>query len=279
MSAEPSFLAAFCAARAAAWRPGVVGADVAHSEIFASSREGTGAALAMALALDRLNAHHACAASDAAADVSDERPWLWVQDAGAIRRSGRPFRPGLPLSLRHRLIHVAAHSPEDALFALEEGLRCRELAFVIGELSGNPKALSFTASRRLSLAVERHGVPLWLVRLDAARDLGSARLRWQARAATSPLPRWNPQAPGSPSWRAELFRARSHPPGEWLLREEEGALVAIEPAIGMAEATACPLPFRGGSGGGNSPSTPTSYGGTTTTPTPPLKGRGLRVAL
>ena len=132
----------------------------------------------------------------------------------------------LPPALRHRLIHVAAKSLEDALFALEEGLRCRDLAFVIGELAGNPKALNFTASRRLSLAGEKHGVPLWLVRLDAARDLGSARMRWAARAAPSAPPRWNPQAPGVPAWRAELFRARGHPPGEWLLGEEGDRLVA-----------------------------------------------------
>ena len=151
--------------RAAAWRPGLTEAP-RHSELFASTREGSGAALALAFAQDQ---HRA-----------DQRPWLWVQDKTALRLTGRPYRPGLPQSLRHRLIHVAATSPEDALFALEEGLRCRDLAFVIGELAGNPRALSFTASRRLSLAAEKHGVPLWLVRLDAARDLGSARLRWQA---------------------------------------------------------------------------------------------------
>ncbi|MCB2048664.1 MAG: hypothetical protein KDE32_10605 [Novosphingobium sp.] len=151
--------------------------------------------------------------------------WLWVQDRDALRRTGRPYRPGLPRALRHRLIHVAAASAEDALFALEEGLRCRDLAFVIGEIAGNPKALSFTAQRRLSLAAQRHGVPLWLVRLDAARDLSSARMRWQARPAPSPHPRWNAAAPGVARWRAELFRARRHPPGEWLLHEEEGRLV------------------------------------------------------
>ena len=156
----------------------------------------------------------------------DQRPWLWVQDKAALRLSGRPYRPGLPRELRHRLIYVAAKSPEDALFALEEGLRCRDLAFVIGELAGNPRALSFTASRRLSLAAEKHGVPLWLVRLDAQRDLGSARMRWAARAAPSAPPRWNGQAPGAPAWRAELFRARGHPPGEWVLGDAGEGLVA-----------------------------------------------------
>ena len=196
------------AAQAAGWRPGLAGAP-RHSEIFAAAHEASGAALALALAGDALE--------EGGSEEADQRPWLWVQDAAALRLSGRPYRPGLPPPLRHRLIHVAAKKPEDALFALEEGLRCRDLAFVIGEIAGNPKALSFTASRRLSLAAERHGVPLWLVRLDAARDLSSARLRWQAEAAPSPPPRWNSQAPGTPAWRAQLFRARAHPPGEWLM--------------------------------------------------------------
>lgn len=184
-----------------------------HSEIFASAREGAGAAFALALAQDRL----AVTEPDPLADRPDQRMWLWVQDKEALRRTGRPYRPGLPRALRHRLIHVAADSAQDALFALEEGLRCRELAFVIGEIAGNPKALSFTAQRRLSLAAQRHGVPLWLVRLDAERDLSSARMRWQTSAAPSPRPRWNAQAPGAVRWRAELFRARRHPPGEWVL--------------------------------------------------------------
>lgn len=201
------------------WQPG--GADGAlHGEIFASSREGGGGGLALALMLDRIAAQ----AVDPCADTPDQRAWLWVQDAQALRLTGRPYRPGLPAGLRHRLIHVSAKGPEDALFALEEGLRCRDLAFVIGEVTGNPRALDFTASRRLSLTAERHGVPLWLVRLDARRDLSSARQRWEARAAPSLPPRWNPQAPGAAAWHAELFRARAHPPGEWLLDDAGGRL-------------------------------------------------------
>ncbi len=197
-------------AQAAGWRPGLA-EGTRHAELFAAAGEGSGAALALALALD-------------AAGVEEERLFLWVQDARALKLSGRPYRPGLPAGLRHRLIHVAAKSPEDALFALEEGLRCRDLAFVLGELAGNPRALGLTASRRLSLAAEKHGTPLWLVRLDARRDLSSARMRWSARAAPSLPPRWNPEAPGTPVWHAELFRARNHPPGEWVLREEGGKL-------------------------------------------------------
>ncbi len=224
-------------ARAQAWRPGLVSDEVLHGEIFAPAREGAGAALALALAQDRLAAQR----PDPLADMPDQRMWLWVQDRDALRRSGRPYRPGLPRALRHRLIHVAASSAEDALFALEEGLRCRDLAFAIGEIAGNPKALSFTASRRLSLAAERHGVPLWLVRLDAARDLSSARMRWQVGAAPSLRPQYNAAAPGLPRWRAELFRARRHPPGAWVLGEDGGKL-AVHPEERLAAPLVGALP-------------------------------------
>lgn len=195
------------------WSPGM--ACALHSEVFAEGREAGGAAMALALALDGL--------------PEDGRSLLWVQDAASLRLTGRPYRPGLPARLRDRVIHVAAATPEDALFALEEGLRCRDLACVIGEIAGNPRALDFTASRRLTLAAERHGVPLFLVRLDAARDLSSARMRWQARSAPSLPPRWNAQAPGKPAWHAELFRARTHAPGEWTLRDEDNRLAAERP--------------------------------------------------
>ena len=204
-------------AQSARWKPGGA-TGCRHTEVFASAGDGAGAALALALSRDASHGQE-----------GDQRPWLWVQDKAALRLSGRPYRPGLPEHLRHRLIHVAAATPEDALFALEEGLRCRDLAFVIGEIAGNPRALDFTASRRLSLAAEKHGTALWLVRLDARADLGSARMRWRAAAAPSLPPRWNPQAPGRPAWSAELFRAHTFQPGHWTLRDDGNALVATPP--------------------------------------------------
>ena len=208
------------ASRSPRWRPGLAGAR--HSEVFASGREASGAGAALALALNGLRA-----------DGSDAgRAVLWVQDAASLRLTGRPYRAGLPPPLRTCLIHVAAKSCQDALFALEEGVRCRELACVIGEIAGNPKALDMTASRRLSLTAEQYGVPLFLVRLDAARDLSSARMRWQVRAAPSPRPQWNAQAPGTPTWHAELFRARGHAAGEWILHGKDQELVATPPDHG-----------------------------------------------
>ena len=232
-SAAPFLAAPPRFAQLARWAP-QSGDACLHGEVFASAGDGSGAALALALALDRIRG----IPPDPAADTPDRRPWLWVQDAASLRLGGRPYRAGLPALLRDRLVHVAAKTPEDALFALEEGLRCRDLAFVIGELAGNPRALGFTASRRLSLMAEQHGTPLWLIRLDARRDLGSARMRWEARSAASLQPHYNPVAPGLPGWRAELFRARAYPPGEWILRDDGKALFAEH--FGLAEHFAPP---------------------------------------
>ena len=217
---------------------------VRHSEVFAPGNEASGVAAALALALDGERA--------ARSESLEEKGVLWVQDQAAIRLGGRPYLPGLPKALRRRLIHVAAKTPEDALFALEEGVRCRDLSFVVGEVAGNPRAFDFKVSRRLTLAAERHGVPLWLVRLDATRDLSSARLRWDVRSAASPPPRWNPAAPGRPSWRAELFRARSHRPGEWILRDEEHHLAADRPPAADQPAAAPDHVDLAGEAGGRS---------------------------
>ncbi|TIX50195.1 hypothetical protein [Alteraurantiacibacter aquimixticola] len=211
---------------ASRWRPGLGRwpdtARALHSEVFASADEAGGAACALALALDDMRGLDK--------ERLEEKAVLWVQDDLSRRRNGVPYRPGLPRELRHRLIHVAARKVEDALFALEEGMRCRDLACVIGELAGNPRALDLTATRRLSLAAEQHGVPLFLIRHDAQRDTSSARMRWQVRSAASPPPRWNPAAPGQPSWHAALFRARAYPPGEWILRDDGTSLAAERPA-------------------------------------------------
>lgn len=209
----------------ARWRPGLMSSR--HSEIFASGREAGGVAAALALALDGLRE-----------EGGGPKDVLWVQDRASLRLTGRPYRAGLPEALSSRLIHVLAETCEDALFALEEGVRCRDVGCVIGELAGNPRALDFTASRRLSLAAEKHGVPLYLVRLDAERDLSSARMRWDVRAAASPRPRWNGDAPGLPAWRAELFRARAYPPGTWILHDDGTRLVATPPDHGDLAATA-----------------------------------------
>ena len=151
------------------------------------------------------------------AQLETGKPLLWVQDRMAILESGRIHPPALP---SQDLIHVEARDARDALWAMEEGLRCPSLSAVIGEIWGDPKTLDFTATRRLAVASERSGVAAFLIRLGGHANLSGARMRWRIASAptlTNPL---DPRAPGTPAWDAELFRARGMPPGRWNIAYE-----------------------------------------------------------
>ena len=146
------------------------------------------------------------------AQLETGKPLLWVQDRMAILESGRIHPPGLP---SQNLVHVEARDARDALWAMEEGLRCPSLSAVIGEIWGDPKTLDFTARRRLAVASERFGVAAFLIRLGGHANLSGARMRWRIGSASSLINPLDPRAPGSPAWDAELFRARGMPPGRW----------------------------------------------------------------
>ena len=150
------------------------------------------------------------------------RPWLWVQERMAMLEAGRLYPPGLG-SGAAELIHVAARDSREALWAMEEGLRCTQLGAVIGELYGDPAALDFTATRRLAVAAERHGVAAFLIRLGGHANLSGARARWRVASAPSLVNPLNAKAPGAAAWDAELFRARGAKPGRWIMSHDSSA--------------------------------------------------------
>ena len=165
------------------------------------------------------------------AQVATDKPLLWVQERMAILESGRVHPPGLPA---RNLIHVEARDARDALWAMEEGLRCAGLSAVIGEIWGDPKALDFTATRRLAVASERSGVAAFLIRLGGHANLSGARMRWRIASAPSLFNDLDPRAPGLPAWDAELFRARAMPPGRWSIAGEAGAFHVVSAPGGRA---------------------------------------------
>jgi len=154
--------------------------------------------------------------------VDATRPLLWVQERMAILEGGRVHPPGLgtPGLGFTDLIHVEVRDARAALWAMEEGLRCAAIGAVIGEIWGNPAALDFTATRRLAVAAERHGVAAWLVRLGGSANLSGARRRWRVASGPSLAHPLNPRAPGAAVWEAELFRARGAAPGKWVITHE-----------------------------------------------------------
>ena len=140
-------------------------------------------------------------------------PVIWVQDRLTRHEAGEPYLPGLGAGFR--LIRVDLGKSADVLWAMEQALECRGLGAVLGEIWGETAVASFTATKRLALRAETHGVPCWLIRRAARPDLSAARERWRVASAPS-LPHPDDDiAPGLPVWQAELFRARGRQPGTW----------------------------------------------------------------
>ena len=95
-------------------------------------------------------------------------------------------------------------------------LQCAAVGAVIVEGRGRMRELDLTASRRLSLAAEKSGVPLFLLRLEAVPTPSAAQTRWQVAAAASQSLPGN--APGKPTFDIELLRQKSGPSGmRWRL--------------------------------------------------------------
>ena len=94
-----------------------------------------------------------------AARAPDGRNTLWIQTDFAALEAGNIYGPGcdlfgLPAS---RLLIVKVARPLDALWAMEEALKCRALACVIAELPKDGAIADLTATRRLTLAAREGG--------------------------------------------------------------------------------------------------------------------------
>ncbi|MFT5273278.1 MAG: protein ImuA [bacterium] len=147
-------------------------------------------------------------------------PLLWVQDRISRKETGSPYLPGM----HHKnIIRVDVNRPVDVLWTMEEGLRCKALSCVIGEIWGDPPALNFTATKRLAMRAEANKVPCWLIRRSASPDLSAARDRWRIASLPSLPHLHDHHSPGAPRWQAELFRSRTQPPGTWVVSYDRTA--------------------------------------------------------
>ena len=150
-----------------------------------------------------------------------------------------------------RLVLVEAR--QDALHAMEEGLRHPDLAGVVCELEGK---LGLLASRRLQLAAEASDV-LGLV-LRRSRRFNDPELiapsaatsRWRISSVPSPPPLSHaPAVPGISRslWRLDLLRCRGAAPATWTV-EAPDAQGRLALASVLADRSAAPPPLRRAAG-------------------------------
>lgn len=149
--------------------------------------------------------------------------FLWIarqRDLYARALPERGFDPG-------RLLHLRVRRNDEALWAMEEALRCAGLGAVVAEVS----ALDLTQSRRLQLAAEKSGVPALVIRrggrIDQLRHLATQPIAAQTRWRIGPAPSLgitaapHPALPGPSRWQVELWRCRGGRPATWLVEEHE----------------------------------------------------------
>lgn len=145
-------------------------------------------------------------------------PALWLRSVPAMRQGGVLQAQGWAELGGTPDMALIGHVPKgtDLLRAAVDALRCSAVSVVVAESWGTLRELDLTASRRLTLAAERSGVPLLLLRLDAAPVPSAAQTRWLIAAAPSqPLPG---NAPGAPAFDITLLRQKSGPCGmSWQL--------------------------------------------------------------
>jgi protein ImuA len=170
-------------------------------------------------------------------------PVLWILGRHDLFTAGLA---GAGLDPR-RLVLVEAR--QDALLAMEEGLRHPDLAGVVCELEGR---LDLVASRRLQLASEGSDV-LGLVLRRSRRfndpaliAPSAASSRWRISGISTPVPLAHaPDVAGisRPLWRLDLIRCRGAEPATWTV-EAPDAQGRLALASMLADRSAPPGPLR-----------------------------------
>jgi protein ImuA len=117
-----------------------------------------------------------------------------------------------------RFIFVDLKREKEILWAMEEALKCNALSAVVGEM----REISFTASRRLQLAVEESQVTGFVIRNGLSKTNTTACVsRW--RIAPLPgIPVDDLPGVGFPRWKVDLLRIRNGKPGSWNIGWKNG---------------------------------------------------------
>ena len=142
---------------------------------------------------------------------------LWISEAECRRETGGLYAPGLlALGLDPaRVVHVAAHTKADALWAFEAGLACRGLGAAVCEL--RQAALDLSATRRCALRAREAGVTGFLLRLGSQAEPSAAELRF--RLAPAPAGRIGRFAAGvgCMAWHVALEKNRGGRTGVFMV--------------------------------------------------------------
>lgn len=167
---------------------------------------------------------------------------LWIsqsaftQDMGALPETAlREMTGG-----RMRRLNLVTRQASEALWAVEEAIVSRAVAHVIAEV----ETADFTATRRLTLASGRYGVPVTLLLPYRCSGATAAATRWRIATRPSSPNLHDPMAPGRPRWRGLLERCRAAPSaaGQSFDLEWNDETLSLGVVSGMAAGPVAPRP-------------------------------------
>ena len=141
-------------------------------------------------------------------------PVLFVLSSRQVARYGQPHGHGLNgLGLDPaRVILVETRDEKLALWAMEEALRSRAPAAVVGAVG---ERLDLKTSQRLNFAAGACEIPLVLLRPARAMGSNAAATRWRIGTAKAARDRFGLMA--NWRWQVKLERCRNGRTGEWLV--------------------------------------------------------------
>lgn len=151
---------------------------------------------------------------------------LWVSTGRKLFAPALKFFGAEP----HRVIFIDVKREKEALWVMEQGLKCNSLAAVVAEL----RDISFAESRRLQLAVETSKVTGFLHRQRPRTENTLACVsRWKIR----PLASRAGELPGVgfPCMEVELVKIRNGRPGIWQFEWKNGAFKVVADRSRMVE--------------------------------------------
>jgi protein ImuA len=144
---------------------------------------------------------------------------LWISSNRTL------FPPALKLFgvQPERCIFIDLQKERDVVWAMDEALKCGALSAVVGEVQD----ITFTASRRLQLAVEQSQVTGFVLRKSPGKVNTTACIsRWKITALPGVIVDELPGI-GLPTWRVELLRMRNGKVGSWDVKWINGKFVPV----------------------------------------------------
>ena len=122
-----------------------------------------------------------------------------------------------------KIIFINTKKQKELLWLVEETLKCQGLAAGVGEV----KEITFTASRRLQLAVEQSRVTGFLIRNNSRNiNANACTARWKISPNPSIIAGDAPGI-GFPAWNIELLKIKNGRSGRWQMKWANNKLHSI----------------------------------------------------